>query len=56
MVYLLYYMMIIYYQESNSLPLPQLEGDDRAQARALATIYSHPVVSSESLASFLLII
>lgn len=33
-------------QESNSLPSPQLEGDDRAQARALATIYSHPVVSS----------
>ncbi|KAL4554091.1 hypothetical protein LXL04_037286 [Taraxacum kok-saghyz] len=30
-------------KESNSLPLPQLEGDDRAQARALATIYSHPV-------------
>nr|KAJ0194746.1 hypothetical protein LSAT_V11C700387660 [Lactuca sativa] len=33
-------------KESNSLPSPQLEGDDRAQARALATIYSHPVVSS----------
>lgn len=33
-------------QESNSLPLPKLEGDDRAQARALATLYSHPVVSA----------
>lgn len=32
-------------QENNSLPLPKLEGDDRAQARALATLYSHPVVS-----------
>eukprot|EP00268_Persea_americana_P038711 TRINITY_DN3831_c0_g1_i13.p1 TRINITY_DN3831_c0_g1~~TRINITY_DN3831_c0_g1_i13.p1 ORF type:complete len:553 (+),score=132.74 TRINITY_DN3831_c0_g1_i13:312-1970(+) len=30
-------------KEKNSLPLPKLEGDDRAQARALATIYSHPV-------------
>lgn len=30
-------------KEQNSLPLPKLEGDDRAQARALATIYSHPV-------------
>lgn len=33
-------------QENNSLPLPKLEGDDRAQARALATLYSHPVVSA----------
>jgi hypothetical protein len=32
-------------QESNSLPLPKVEGDERAQARALATLYSHPVVS-----------
>lgn len=31
-------------QESNSLPLPKVEGDDRTQARALATLYSHPVV------------
>ncbi|KAL5737911.1 hypothetical protein ACOSP7_030672 [Xanthoceras sorbifolium] len=30
-------------KEDNSLPLPKLEGDDRAQARALATLYSHPV-------------
>ncbi|KAJ8754959.1 hypothetical protein K2173_015471 [Erythroxylum novogranatense] len=30
-------------KENNSLPLPRLEGDDRAQARALATLYSHPV-------------
>ncbi|XP_057486553.1 uncharacterized protein LOC130772631 isoform X2 [Actinidia eriantha] len=28
---------------NNSLPLPKLEGNDRAQARALATLYSHPV-------------
>ena len=33
-------------QEQNSLPVPKLEGDDRAQARALATLYSHPVVRS----------
>lgn len=32
-------------QETNSLPLPKIEGDDRAQARALSIIYSHPVVS-----------
>lgn len=31
-------------QETDSLPLPKLEGDDRAQARALATLNSHPVV------------
>ncbi|KAF2318518.1 hypothetical protein GH714_008541 [Hevea brasiliensis] len=30
-------------EDNNSLPLPKLEGDDRAQARALATLYSHPV-------------
>ncbi|KAF8019648.1 hypothetical protein BT93_G0361 [Corymbia citriodora subsp. variegata] len=30
-------------KESDALPLPKLEGDDRAQARALATLYSHPV-------------
>ncbi|KAK3199186.1 hypothetical protein Dsin_022601 [Dipteronia sinensis] len=30
-------------KENNSLPLPKLEGDDRAQARALAILYSHPV-------------
>lgn len=32
-------------QEKDSLPLPNLEGDDRAKARALAVIHSHPVVS-----------
>lgn len=32
-------------QETNSLPSPQVEGDDRAQARALAILHSHPVVS-----------
>jgi hypothetical protein len=37
------FLMII--QEKNSLPLPKIEGDDRAQARALSIIYSHPVVS-----------
>ncbi|XP_038986221.1 probable ribosomal RNA small subunit methyltransferase B isoform X1 [Phoenix dactylifera] len=31
------------FQEKDSLPLPTLEGDDRAQARALAVIHSHPV-------------
>ncbi|PUZ71168.1 hypothetical protein GQ55_2G292900 [Panicum hallii var. hallii] len=30
-------------KEKNSLPLPKIEGDDRAQARALSIIYSHPV-------------
>ncbi|XP_015696677.1 probable ribosomal RNA small subunit methyltransferase B isoform X2 [Oryza brachyantha] len=30
-------------KETNSLPLPKIEGDDRAQARALSIIYSHPV-------------
>ncbi|KMZ66932.1 hypothetical protein ZOSMA_281G00140, partial [Zostera marina] len=29
-------------QESDSLPLPKIEGDDRAQARAIAIIHSHP--------------
>ncbi|XP_010542521.1 PREDICTED: uncharacterized protein LOC104815694 [Tarenaya hassleriana] len=27
----------------DALPLPRVEGDERAQARALATLYSHPV-------------
>ncbi|XP_054819873.1 uncharacterized protein LOC129318899 isoform X3 [Prosopis cineraria] len=30
-------------KKNESLPLPKVEGDDRAQARALATLYSHPV-------------
>ncbi|KAJ6301794.1 hypothetical protein OIU77_016000 [Salix suchowensis] len=34
---------LVLLKESNSLPLPKLEGDDRAQARALAILYSHPV-------------
>ncbi|KAH9652337.1 SAM MT RSMB NOP domain-containing protein [Citrus sinensis] len=34
---------LVLLKENNSLPLPKLEGNDRAQARALATIYSHPV-------------
>nr|CAB3457350.1 unnamed protein product [Digitaria exilis] len=34
---------LILLKETNSLPLPKIEGDDRAQARALSIIYSHPV-------------
>nr|XP_011461882.1 PREDICTED: probable 28S rRNA (cytosine-C(5))-methyltransferase isoform X2 [Fragaria vesca subsp. vesca] len=34
---------LVLLKESNSLPLPKVEGDDRTQARALATLYSHPV-------------
>ncbi|KAL6313912.1 hypothetical protein AAG906_010331 [Vitis piasezkii] len=34
---------LVLLKEKNSLPLPKLEGNDRAQARALATLYSHPV-------------
>lgn len=34
---------LVQLKESDALPLPKLEGDDRAQARALATLYSHPV-------------
>ncbi|OMO83754.1 Bacterial Fmu (Sun)/eukaryotic nucleolar NOL1/Nop2p [Corchorus capsularis] len=34
---------LVLVKENNSLPLPKLEGDDRARARALAIIYSHPV-------------
>ncbi|GAB4845939.1 hypothetical protein Ancab_024945 [Ancistrocladus abbreviatus] len=34
---------LVLLKENNSLPLPTLDGDDRTQARALATIYSHPV-------------
>uniref|UniRef100_A0A803QCF7 16S rRNA (cytosine(967)-C(5))-methyltransferase n=1 Tax=Cannabis sativa TaxID=3483 RepID=A0A803QCF7_CANSA len=34
---------LVLLKEQNSLPLPKLEGDDRTQARALATLYSHPV-------------
>ncbi|RWW30905.1 hypothetical protein BHE74_00004301 [Ensete ventricosum] len=30
-------------EETDSLPLPKVAGDDRAQARALAIIHSHPV-------------
>lgn len=30
-------------KDNDSLPLPKLDGDDRMQARALATIHSHPV-------------
>lgn len=36
-------------QENETLPLPKVEGDDHAQARALATLYSHPVVSVQLL-------
>ncbi|KAJ9153949.1 hypothetical protein P3X46_027335 [Hevea brasiliensis] len=34
---------LVLLKDNNTLPLPKLEGDDRAQARALATLYSHPV-------------
>ncbi|KAJ7960942.1 ribosomal RNA small subunit methyltransferase B [Quillaja saponaria] len=34
---------LVLLKEGKSLPLPKVEGDDRAQARALATLYSHPV-------------
>ncbi|XP_072992745.1 uncharacterized protein [Typha latifolia] len=34
---------LVLLKETDSLPLPNLEGDDRAQARALAIIHSHPV-------------
>ncbi|XP_078163892.1 NOL1/NOP2/sun family protein / antitermination NusB domain-containing protein isoform X1 [Carex rostrata] len=34
---------LVLLQESDSLPLPKLEGDDRAKARALSIIHSHPV-------------
>ncbi|KAK6149411.1 hypothetical protein DH2020_016936 [Rehmannia glutinosa] len=30
-------------KENNSLPAPKVDGNDRQQARALATIHSHPV-------------
>ncbi|KAH9604923.1 hypothetical protein KSS87_015354 [Heliosperma pusillum] len=38
---------LVFLKDTNSLPLPELGGDDRTQARALATTYSHPVVSYE---------
>uniref|UniRef100_A0A803MWM5 SAM-dependent MTase RsmB/NOP-type domain-containing protein n=1 Tax=Chenopodium quinoa TaxID=63459 RepID=A0A803MWM5_CHEQI len=31
-------------KDKDSLPVPKLDGNDRAQARALATTHSHPVV------------
>ncbi|KAI0511692.1 hypothetical protein KFK09_012324 [Dendrobium nobile] len=34
---------LVLHKEKNFLPLPKVEGDERAQARALATIHSHPV-------------
>ncbi|KAM0941702.1 putative 16S rRNA (cytosine(967)-C(5))-methyltransferase [Dioscorea sansibarensis] len=34
---------LVLLKETNSLPLPKVEGDARAKARALAVIYSHPV-------------
>ncbi|CAB4281833.1 unnamed protein product [Prunus armeniaca] len=34
---------LVLHMENSSLPLPKLEGDDRTQARALATLHSHPV-------------
>lgn len=43
-------------QESNSLPTPKVDGDDRQRARALATIHSHPVVSLSSPFGFIVIL
>ncbi|PIA58167.1 hypothetical protein AQUCO_00500238v1 [Aquilegia coerulea] len=34
---------LVVLKENDSLPLPKVEGNDRMQARALATLYSHPV-------------
>ncbi|KAE8778501.1 MYB-related protein [Hordeum vulgare] len=34
----------MYHWETYSLPFSKIEGDDRAQARALSIIYSHPVI------------
>ncbi|KAL3643280.1 hypothetical protein CASFOL_014095 [Castilleja foliolosa] len=34
---------LVLLKENNSLPAPKVDGDDRQQARALATIHSHPV-------------
>ncbi|KAK9939855.1 hypothetical protein M0R45_016537 [Rubus argutus] len=34
---------LVLLMESNSLPLPKVESDDRTQARALVTLYSHPI-------------
>lgn len=34
---------LVLLKDTDSLPLPKLEGNDRAQARVLATIHSHPV-------------
>ncbi|KAL9316750.1 hypothetical protein ACSQ67_017751 [Phaseolus vulgaris] len=34
---------LVVLKENGTLPLPKVEGDDRAQARALATLHSHPV-------------
>ncbi|CAM8910034.1 unnamed protein product [Rhodiola kirilowii] len=36
-------IIVLNFQEQNTLPLPKVEGDDRSQARALATLHSHPV-------------
>lgn len=34
---------LVLLKENDSLPLPKVEGDDRSQARGLATLFSHPV-------------
>lgn len=36
---------LVLLKEKDFLPLPKIEGDEREQARALATIHSHPVIS-----------
>ena len=35
---------VITAKEKGTLPAPAVEGDERARARALATVHSHPVV------------
>jgi hypothetical protein len=38
-------LFLFIFQETNSLPLPKIEGDDRAQSRALFIMYSYHFVS-----------
>ncbi|KAI4307856.1 hypothetical protein L6164_030991 [Bauhinia variegata] len=44
---------LVLLEENQSLPLPKVEGDDRSQARALATLYSHPVWMVRRLTKYL---
>ena len=40
-------------KETESLPAPLVEGDERSRARALATLHSHPVVRRGGRGGFL---